>query len=342
LIIIDECHRIKETKTTWTKIIHKAFANIPRRILMSGTVIKNRPIEFFSSLNFINPKEWKNSHEFGVQYGAGYQTNFGWDYNGASNLDELFTRVSPFFLRRLKKDVLKELPEKTYLEIPIELSEKERVDYRKLEKEKITVVTNGIEEQKDQTYLAKIHKLKIFTGRIKLEKVKDIVSDIVDAGEKVVVVSDYIELCKGIKEHFGDICVMHNGEMSDIDKQTSVDMFETDKKIKVFSGMIIASGVGITLTSASKLIKIGFSWSPSDEEQVEDRIHRAGTKHNNIQILKLICQDTIDEDIDELLNDKSYVVTKTLDNMEIKKEKYKVDENIFKSLVEKLKEKEKN
>ena len=88
---------------------------------------------FFSTLNFVLPEEWKNSHEFGVRYGAGYQSNYGWDYSGASNLEELFTRVSPYFLRRLKRDVLKELPPKTFVDIPIELTEAEYKEYEKLE-----------------------------------------------------------------------------------------------------------------------------------------------------------------------------------------------------------------
>lgn len=339
LIIIDECHRMKEMKTTWTKIIHKAFKNIPKKLLVSGTVIKNRPFEFFSTLSFLNSQEWKNSHEFGTRYGAGYQNNFGWDYSGASNLEELFTRVSPYFLRRLKKDVLKELPPKTYMDIPIELDDKEYIEYQRLEKEIKKEIVNGKEIEKKDSYLAKIHKLKMFTGKVKLDRVNDMIQDIIDGGEKVVVVSDYVEMAKGIAKHFGDIAVLHTGEMSDAEKQESVDRFQEDKKIKIFSGMVIASGVGITLTAASKLIMIGFPWSPSDVDQIESRIHRLSATAENIEIIKLICQDTIDEDIDELLNDKSYVVTKTLDNKEFKKEAKIYDESIFKKLLKRIQEK---
>ena len=339
LIIIDECHRMKEMRTTWTKIIHKAFSHIPKKLLLSGTVIKNRPSEFFSVLSFIYPEEWKNSHEFGVRYGAGYKDNFGWNYDGASNLEELFTRVSPYFLRRLKKDVLKELPPKTYLEIPIELDDKEYAEYQRLEKEVIKEIVNGKEIEKKESYLAKIHKLKLFTGRIKAKKAKEMIEDIIESGEKVVVVSDYIEIAKEIYNEFKEIAVLHTGTMLDADKQLSVDRFQEDDNIKVFSGMIIASGVGNTLTTASKLFKLGFSWSNSDEEQVEDRIHRVGATAENIEIIRFICQDTIDEDIAELLEDKAYVVTKTLDNKEYKKESRIVDESIFKNLIEKLKNK---
>lgn len=339
LIIIDECHRMKELKTTWTKIIHKAFSGIPKKILLSGTVIKSRPEEFFSTLNFIMPEEWKNYHEFGVRYGAGYQDNFGWKYDGASNLEELFTRVSSYFLRRLKRDVLKELPPKTYLEIPLELDDKEYTEYQKLEKEVKKEIVNGKEIEKKESYLAKIHKLKMFTGRIKVKKIKELIEDIVESGEKVVIVSDYVELAKEIANQFEGISVLHTGEMSDVEKQASVDKFQENNNIKVFSGMILASGVGITLTAASKLVVIGFPWTPADLEQIHDRIHRAGATSDTIEIITLYCQDTIDEDIMELLDDKSYIVTKTLDNKEFKKETIKIEENIFKELLKRIKEK---
>ena len=339
LIIIDECHRMKETKTTWTKIIHKGFSKIPKKLLLSGTVIKSRPFEFFSTLNFIMPEEWKNSHEFGSRYCAGYESDYGWVYSGASNLEELFTRVSPYFLRRLKKDVLTELPPKTYLDIPIELDDKEYAEYSKLENEVKKEVVDGKEIEKKESYLTKIHKLKMFTGRIKVQRAKDIIQDIIDSGEKVVVVSDYTEMAEIIFKEFGELAVLHTGGMSDLEKQQSVDRFQNDKEVKVFCGMVIASGVGITLTAASKLIMLGFPWTPADEVQIHDRIHRASSTASNIEIIKLICKDTIDEDIDELLNDKSYIVTKTLDNKEFKKESKIVDESIFKSLIERLKNK---
>lgn len=340
LVIIDECHRIKETSTGWTKIIHKAFKKVPRKILLSGTVIKSRPIEFFSSLNFVFPEEWKNSHEFGVRYCAGYESGFGWNYDGASNLEELFTRASSYFLRRLKRDVLKELPPKTYLDIPIELSEKEYVEYEKILKEVKKEIVDGQEVEKKDSFLAKVHKLKLFTGRIKVSRVKEIIQDIIDSGEKVVVVSDYIEMAEDIFNHFKEVSVIHTGKMNDIDKQESVDRFQEDEKIKIFSGMILASGVGLTLTAANKLIKLGMSWTNSDEEQIEDRIHRASSTFDNIEIIKLYCVDTIDEDIMELLEDKAYVVTKTLDNKEYKRESKEIDESIFKELVKRLRDKQ--
>mgnify|MGYP006327257909 FL=1 len=135
LIILDECHRIKESKTNWTQVIKTAFQDTTKnKLLLSGTAIKNRPIEFFTPLNFMDKEDWNSRHDFAKRYCAAYEDTFGWDYNGASNLEELYERISPLYLRRLKKDVLPELPEKTFTDIIVEFDDKEEKEYRKLEK----------------------------------------------------------------------------------------------------------------------------------------------------------------------------------------------------------------
>lgn len=341
LVIIDECHRIKEDKTTWTKLIKSSFTGIPKKILLSGTVIKSKPIEFFSTLNFINPLEWKDRHLFGVRYCAGFESNFGWDFNGASNLEELFKRVSSVFLRRLKSDVLKELPPKTYVEIPIELTDKEWREYRKLEEDAINSIDDpdSSDEVKKETFLTKIHRLKRFTGMVKATRAKEFIEDYISAGEKIVVFSDYQDVSDKVYSDFEDVSVKHNGKMNMSEKEESVERFQNDDSVKVFSGMMLASGVGITLTAASNLMKIGFAWSPGDEEQAEDRIHRASSTAERITIITLYCPGTIDDDIIELLKKKSQVVSKTLDNKNFNKNSTEYSSSIFSDLVKKLKEK---
>jgi len=336
LIVIDEFHRIKEKKTGWTKIIREAFKYAPRKLLLSGTAIKSRPKEFFVGLNFLYPEEWNNQHEFGVRYCAGFQDTFGWKYDGASNLEELYERMSRFFLRRLKKDILKDLPPKTYTNIPIELDDTEYKEYNKILEECVKMIDG--EEVKD-SYLVMVNKLKMFTAKCRLKRVVEYIQDIIESGEKVVIMSDFQDIANQIYEHFKDVAVLHTGSMNEVDKQESVDRFQKDKNIKVFSGMIIASGVGITLTAASRFIFMGFAWTPSDMEQAEDRIHRASTTHDNIQIITPYCLDTLDEDILELLDEKSKIVGRVLDGQSIKKDVKKADQNIMQSLFKRLMDK---
>ena len=337
LIVIDEFHRIKEKKTGWTQIIKEAFRDvIPKKILLSGTAIKSRPAELFMALNFLDPKTWNNQHEFGVRYCAGYQDTFGWKYDGASNLEELYERISPIFLRRLKKDVLKDLPPKTYTNIPIELTPEEYKEYTKSLEDCIKIIDG---KEVKEGYLERVLKLKLMLAKFKLKRAIDFIQDVVDSGEKIVIMSDFQEIAEAIHEHFKDVCVLHTGSMSDVNKQESVDRFQTDKKIKIFSGMIIASGVGITLTAASKLMFLGFAWTSGDMEQAEDRIHRASTTHDNVQIITPYVVDTIDEDIMQMLDEKSQLVGKVLDNKSTKKDVKNADESILKSLFRKMGEK---
>jgi len=320
LLIIDECHRIKERTTGWTQIITKSMREIEQKVLMSGTIIKNRPIELFVPLNFLDPETWNSYHDFGVRYAAAFDDTFGWKYDGASNLEELYERMSPFFLRRRKKDVLTDLPDKTFTEIPMVMQPKHEKEYYALEEEMVAIINDkGEEDEREQTFIEKIHKLKSFTEILKLKEAKELIDDIIESKDKIVVFFNYLETGRQLKEMFGDDCVIHDGTMNAMEKHAAVSGFQNKENIHVFGGTIDSAGVGITLTSANKLVFIGQPWSPSDLEQAEDRIHRATTTHDNVQIITYIVKGTVDEAIKGLLNQKAQVVSKVQDNEDFNK-----------------------
>lgn len=338
LIIIDEFHRIKERTTDWTKIINLAFReSVSKKVLLSGTAIKSRPVELFMPLSLLDSAMWNSFHDFGVRYGAGFEDNFGWKYDGASNLEELYQRISPFYLRRLKKDVLSQLPPKTYSEVVMELDPKTKREYNKAEKEVIKFINEeGEEDEKEMSFLAKVHLLKKCTETFKLEKAKEFVDDIIESGDKVVIFFDYIDTGNAIKELWGDRCVLHTGQMNSNQKHESVTSFQEKKNINVFGGTFGSAGVGITLTAANKLIFIGQAWTPADMGQAEDRIHRATTTHDNVQIMTFLCEDSIDIDIYDLLKEKSQVVSKVLDNKDFKRDASRGDESIISRLMNRM------
>lgn len=338
LIIIDEFHRIKERTTDWTKIINMAFReSVSKKVLLSGTAIKSRPIELFMPLNLLDKDMWNSFHDFGVRYGAGFEDSFGWKYDGASYLEELYQRISPFYLRRLKKDVLSQLPPKTYSEVVLEMDIKTKREYNKAEKEVIKFINEeGKEDEKEMSFLAKVHLLKKCTETFKLEKARDFIDDIIESGDKVVIFFDYIDTGNAIKELWGDRCVLHTGQMNAIQKHESVTSFQEKKNINVFGGTFGSAGVGITLTSANKLIFIGQAWTPADMGQAEDRIHRATTTHDNVQIMTFLCEDSIDIDIYELLKEKNQVVSKVLDNKDFKRDVSRGDESIISRLMNRM------
>jgi SWI/SNF-related matrix-associated actin-dependent regulator 1 of chromatin subfamily A len=333
LIVCDEAHYLKNPKANRTKVVKKSLIDVPKKLLLTGTAIKSAPYEFFSLLNFIDPAEWKNAHQFGVKYCAGFQDNFGWDYSGTSNLDELYARISPYFLRRLKSDVLAFLPPKTYTHFCIELTPEEYREYASIEKK---VISETEEESKDADHLSRIQKLKMFTSNIKANRSIEMIQNIIDGGEKIVVFAEYISTVEKIAEHFGDKAVVFTGKKNMSEKQEAVDKFMKDDNVKVFVGSIGAAGVGITLTISSTALFIDQPWTPADREQAEDRIHRATTTADNVQIIRMVCEGTIDEDIIALLKDKEKVTSQVLDAKFIDKKVSKVSGSIFRDLVETL------
>lgn len=341
LVIVDEFHRMKNPKTDWTQIIKRALGKIPEKLLLSGTAIKSRPIEFFVPLNFLDPKTWNDRHSFGIRYCAAYEDNFGWVYDGVSNTEELYNRISPVYLRRLKKDVLPELPPKTFTEIRVELDPSELKEYVKLETAtKKLVDDNGAagkgEKEVPKTFMEKIHHIKLFTESVKLDRAADLINDVIESKDKVVLFFDYLPTAKRIKDMFGDRAVIHTGSMSQADKHDAVMKFQNDKNVNVFGGTIMSAGVGITLTSANKLIFLGQAWTPADMQQAEDRIHRVNTKHDNVQIITLLCDDTIDGYIYDFLRKKHQVVSKVLDNVDSSRKSVEMSGNLLNMLYEKL------
>ncbi len=336
LVICDEAHYLKNSGSKRTKLVKKMFNEVPKKILLSGTAIKNRTEELFSLLNFIDPKEWDSFHSFGLRYCAGYESNFGWDYKGASNLEELFQRISPYFLRRLKSDVLKDLPPKTFTVLPLALTEKQQKEYEKIEKGVIEIVNElgEAEEVEDNgLFISSLVKLRQFTSKIKREESLEFLQNYVDSKQKIVVFCGFLETANFIYEHFKERAVIFTGENNMQEKQDAVDRFQNSDDYYIFVGTIGAAGVGITLTSADTSLFIEEAWSPSDNIQAQDRIHRASQKSKNIRIIKFICEGTIDEYIEKILVQKESVITRVLDGKEIITKFERGDLSVFKELL---------
>jgi len=336
LIICDEAHYLKNQSSKRTKLVRKTFINVPKKILLSGTAIKNRTEEIFSLLNFIDPKEWDNLHTFALRYCAAFESNFGWDYKGASNLDELFERMSPYSLRRLKKDVLKDLPEKTFTVLPIALTDKQFRDYEKIEKNIVEVINElgEIEDvEEDGLFISALQKLRKFTSEIKVDVSLEYLQNIIDSNQKIVVFCNFIASAEKIHNHFKDNSVIFTGEYNMQHKQDAVDKFQNDENCNIFVGTIGAAGVGITLTAADTSLFIEEAWSPSDNIQAQDRIHRASQKSKSVRIIKFICEGTIDEYIEEVLAKKESIITKVLDGKESITKFERAETETFKQLL---------
>jgi SWI/SNF-related matrix-associated actin-dependent regulator 1 of chromatin subfamily A len=319
-IVLDESHYIKNKKALRSKACLELSEKIPVKICLTGTPIVNRPIELTTQLEFLGKlNEFGGFFNFAKRYCDAYKTRFGWDFSGASNLDELQERLrATVMIRREKADVLTELPEKQRTVIPIRVSLGE---YNKavanFKKWLVDEYTKRGEE--DRAYdslqaeaLVRIEKLKQLAVKAKMESVCNWISDTLESVQKLVVFVDHREVGRELIKRFADYNPVHIfGDDASVDRQAAVDTFQNDPDCRLIICSLKAAGVGLTLTAASHVLFVELGWNPATHDQAEDRCHRIGQK-NTVNAWYLIAEGTIEENIYSLIESKRDVVVKSL------------------------------
>jgi SNF2 family DNA or RNA helicase len=135
----------------------------------------------------------------------------------------------------------------------------------------------------------------------------EMAENIIDQENKLIIFTNFTDELLELANHFKDKAVLHYGDMSDKEKQKSVDRFQNDDKVRVFIGNIKSAGVGITLTSANYTIFNSFDWVPGNNEQSEDRNYRIGQK-NNVNIYYQLYENTISTKMWYVLQKKKEII----------------------------------
>jgi len=316
-IIFDECQYISNNKAVRTKAAVKLTKSIKScRIFMSGTPIKNRPSEFFTVLNLVDPAHFPSRWAYLNEFCDPKNNGFGMVYNGLTNWNKLRNLINPLMIRRKKSEVLKELPEKNSILVCLSTDEKFMKKYREEdssfkewvkshEKIKKAEAENFIETLKQLAYLAK------------RDSVIRWIENFLESGEKLVVGAYHRKVIDDIVDHFK--CDKIDGAVDMGKRQKIIDRFQSKNDCKLIVGQIKAMGVGITLTAASNMAVIEFGWTPADHDQLADRLHRIGQQADSVNIYYLIALDTVEQKIIYLLQHKSEMVNKILDGEENKK-----------------------
>jgi SNF2 family DNA or RNA helicase len=151
----------------------------------------------------------------------------------------------------------------------------------------------------------------------------------IEMGRKVIIFTSFTEELEMITNHFGKAAVKHNGPMSTVNKQKSVDAFQNNDKVKVFVGNIKSAGVGITLTEGTVVIFNSFDWVPGSNEQAEDRAFRIGQK-NDVNVYYQLFDGTISSRMWEMLKNKKDVISTIMG------EKVMTEDEITELLIEQL------
>ncbi len=334
IIIGDEIHRTKNLKTKRTKAfmeIHKERSS-NKLIAMSGTPAINRPVEFFTALKMLRPSLFPNWYRFVTRYCDPKYNGFGYSYAGSSNEEELSNILtSQVMIRRLKKDVLKELPDKTKQIIMLEsFGIVESEEYQQAKHEFILWLKDHGKSEKTVNILAQIEVLKQVSFKLKFEQVCDWIDDFLETGKKIVLFCIHHDAIDKLLGRYA-CAVSLDGRVKESKRIEAVNKFQNDIETKIFIGQLEAAGVGITLTAADSLGFLEFGWSPGVMAQAEDRIHRIGQK-NAAMIYYFVAKDTIDEDIIDMLDQKNKVLTKILDGVDVN------EKEILGNMIKKYKE----
>lgn len=320
VVIFDEFHYLKSRSAKRSRLCRQIRATY--KLGLTGSPLLNRPKEAWHLLHILDPVAWPmNSYnKFAVRYCNGHMGFWGWDDNGFSHLDELRELLKPLMIRRLKSEVLKELPAKRrqVVEIPgkglsaelkAALSEaRGRVEHLE------DTYKNDVEKLDDAvaTVWMEMAALRHSVGLAKVPMAVELITDALESGEKIVVFAHHRDVVEGLCIGLTKYCpVFVRGDVSQTDRQYAVDRFQTDKDCRVFIGNIQAAGTGITLTASSHVIFVEMDWTPGVMSQAEDRVHRIGQRES-VLVQHLVLEGSLDAYMAKRLVSKQEILDKIL------------------------------
>jgi SWI/SNF-related matrix-associated actin-dependent regulator 1 of chromatin subfamily A len=318
IVVCDESHYLKNNKAKRTQATLEIAKQSESVLCLSGTAITNRPNEFFTTLNLLRPNEFPSFFDYGVRYCAGEQTRFGWDFSGASNTDELHNRTRDFCIRRLKKEVLTELPDKIRTIHTVEPNSKEIKRYNELHRAWMEEY-NSLETLPAGFVLNMLTALRHECGLIKVPSAVEYIKEYREiTGKQLVVFAHHTDVLrdtanllrqdKNHKWRIGGI----TGDMPAEKRQQNVEAFQNGQ-LDVILCSTVAAKEGITLTNADTVLFIEREWTPAWEEQAEDRVNRIGQESQSVQAVFLSVANTIDEKFNHVVENKRAVIQAVLD-----------------------------
>ena len=317
-VIIDESHKCKTSSTQQSKFVQGICIGKEYILELTGTPVVNNNTDLIQQLTIMNRLE-----DFGGY--TKFMARFCAGEHKSSHLKELNYLLRKYcFVRRLKKDVLTQLPDKTRSYLITDIDNMK--EYREAERDIIDYLVKYQDADDDKiqrtirgAIMVKMGVLKQISARGKVKGAIDIIHSTIDGsqGQKLIVFCYLKEVVAALKHEFRD-AVTVTGDDSPQAKQYAVDRFQNDESVRLIILNYKSGGVGLTLTAASNVLFVEFPWTAADCVQAEDRAHRNGQK-NAVNCVYLLGQDTIDEYSYKLIQTKKTIsdgVTGTDDEVE--------------------------
>lgn len=331
LRICDESHFVKNPKAKRTE----AVLSIPakRKLALTGTPILNRPIELFTTLNDLDPRTWPKLFSYAKRYCGAVNNGFGWDFSGASNLEELQDRLrQTIMVRRLKSQVLTELPAKRrqVIELPVNgadsliAEENAQWEERQAALEELHARLELAKASDDPAeYAAAVEALRAGQGaafqdmsrirhEIGLAKLPHSLEFIRNALEssKCIVFAHHVDVVAQIVAEFPQAAVVTGATRPEL-RQGEVDRFQADPACNIFVGNL-AAAEGLTLTAATHVVFVEGQWVPGKLMQMEDRAHRIGQRES-VLVSYLVFEGSLDAHMLQTCVDKMDIADRALD-----------------------------
>lgn len=316
MVAFDEAHKAKNPESMQGRALLSIHA--PHPIPMSGTFFLNNPLDLYLPLKwagFEDHSYYAYKQHYCVMGGFG-----GKEIVGYKNLDELRTMMATVMLRRTKGDVL-DLPPKVHVNEYVELTPEQKKLYKEV-KEQIVDNLDKIKLSPDP--LSEMLRLRQVTGypglisssvvtSAKMDRLEEIVEDIVESGEKAIIYSQWSEMTNYIRNRLKRFNPAYiTGEVKAEERMAEVNRLQTDPNCKIIIGTIGAMGTGLTLTAAQTVIFMDEPWNRGIKDQAEDRAHRIGTT-GTVRIVTLITKDTVDEGVYNLVQKKGRMADLIID-----------------------------
>lgn len=316
-VVLDEAQNVKNAAARQAQAVRSFRA--PRRVALTGTPVENRLAELWSILEFLNPGLLGTASDFRRRFAVPVER-----YRDAERAAELQRLIRPFVLRRLKTDrsIIQDLPAKQEMKVFCNLTREQASLYQATVDEMLERIEKSEGIERRGLVLSTLQKLKqvcnhpaqlvrdgsALAGRSgKLARLEEVVEEVLEVGDRALVFTQYAEmgmlLQRRLEERFArEVPFLHGGTQRAA-REALVARFQGADGPPLLLLSLKAGGTGLNLTAANHVIHFDRWWNPAVEDQATDRAFRIGQRRD-VQVRKLVCAGTLEERIDQVIEEK--------------------------------------
>ncbi len=316
-VVLDEAQNIKNQFTKQSRAVRQIRSNY--RIALTGTPVENRLSELWSIMEFLNPGYLGSQEGFRKRFALPIER-----YNDKEAGAELKKIISPFILRRLKTDptIIKDLPDKIEMKVHCNLTTEQATLYEAVVDDMLKKIESSKGIERKGMVLSALMRLKqicnhpaqfLGDGSVlkdrsgKLNRITEMLEEVLSEGDAALIFTQFAEMGAILRNHlhntFGQEVLFLHGGVSQKQRDNMIMRFSEKDGPRIFILSLKAGGVGLNLTRASHVFHFDRWWNPAVENQATDRAFRIG-QTRNVQVHKFICDGTLEEKIDEMIEDK--------------------------------------